>query len=212
MKHFFSALWKTLTVRKNSLVGRLIRLASVWFIFSLVITGIALTVYFRQVTLERFQTNVGQIADNLYADTDIGTDGQLITPSFSDTRTNRVYSGLYWQVSEIDSSGHIIGDTRSRSLWNARIGLPDTVLDQVKTHLGKRVYYDVAGPQSEPLRVAAIYSVIDKRTFVFMAAEDRRPMDKGVQTFALVIGLALLILALGSLAEKPTCGRKSPTT
>jgi len=191
--------WRRLT-RKNSLVGRLIRLASVWFIFSLVITGIALTAYFHQTALHRFQLNIGQIADNLYADTDISSDGSIRTPVFFDTRTNRVYSGLYWQVSEIDARGGMTDQARSRSLWNERIVVPAPVLDEAKKHSGEAVFYDSMGPNRAPLRVAAIFSMIDSRAFVFLSAEDRAPMDKDVQNFALITAGALFILALGSLA------------
>ena len=191
-------LWRRLT-RKNSLVGRLIRLASVWFIFSLVITGIALTAYFHQAALQRFQLNVGQIADNLYADTDIGNDGHITTPVFFDTRTNRVYSGLYWQVSEIDAKGGMTDPARSRSLWNERIVVPAAVLDEARKHSGEAAFYNSKGPNKEPLRVAAIYSMIDSRAFVFLSAEDRAPMEKDVRRFALITAGALFVLALGSL-------------
>lgn len=191
-------LWRRLT-RKNSLVGRLIRLASVWFIFSLVITGIALTAYFHQAALQRFQLNVGQIADNLYADTDIASDGHITTPVFFDTRTNRVYSGLYWQVSEINAQGKMIDQARSRSLWSERIVVPAESLAAAKSRSGEPVFYDSLGPNKAPLRVAAIYSMIDDRAFVFLSAEDRAPMDKDVRRFALITAAALFILALGSL-------------
>ncbi|MDV6331911.1 ATP-binding protein [Asticcacaulis sp. 201] len=191
-------LFRRLT-RKDSLVGRLIRLASVWFIFSLVITGIALTAYFHQAALQRFQLNVKQIADNLYADTDIDHSGKVVTPPFFDTRTNRVYSGLYWQVSEIDAKGAISDAARSRSLWNEHIPIPATTLGEAKARIGEGVFYDSIGPEGEPLRVAAVYSKIDGRAFVFLAAEDRAPMDKDVRRFALITAAALIVLALGSL-------------
>ncbi len=137
---------------------------------------------------------------NLYADTNIGSDGQVQTPDFFDTRVNRVYSGLYWQVSEITPPGTTIIDrSRSRSLWNAHLPVPGDMLDELRRKSGEPKFYDSIGPQKEPLRVAAIYSLIDQRAFVFIAAEDRRPMDKDVRVFALVTALTLMILAIGSL-------------
>lgn len=191
--------WRLITSRSNSLVGRLVRLAAAWFIFMLVITGIALTYYFHETALRRFELGVGQIADNLYVDTDVASDGRIVTPPFFDTRTNRVYSGLYWQVSEIGKDGKVTDPARSRSLWNARIPIPAEVLAEVRNTSGKPVFYNSFGPQDEALRVAAIFSMIDGRAFVFVAAEDRRPMDKQVETFALMTTLALLLLAIGSL-------------
>ncbi len=186
--------------RRNSLVGRLIRLALAWFIFALVIIGAGLTTYFHETALHQFQTEIRQIADNLYADTDIDNSGEIVTPTFFDTRTNRVYSGLYWQVSEITAPYFLTDRAKSRSLWNSRLGLPRATLDLARRRTGDEVFYNSAGPNREPLRVAAVYSMIDKRAFVFLAAEDRRPMDAEVRTFAIITALALLALAAGSLA------------
>jgi len=197
-RQWIGRVFSRLTHSRNSLVGRLIRLASAWFIFSLFITGLALTTYFHQAALQRFQLNVGQIADNLYADTNIGSDGQIQAPSFFDTRTNRVYSGLYWQVSEI-VDGKLVQRDNSRSLWDINLTVPAEQLAEIQKKPGDPVFYDEVGPHGQNLRVAAIFSVIQQRNFVFLAAEDRSPMDKDVQTFGLVTGLALLILAIGSL-------------
>ncbi len=193
------AIVRRLTTRRNSLVGRLIRLASAWFIISLVITGVVLTAAFHEAALQRFQLNVGQIADNLYADTDISDDGKIVTPVFFDTRTKRVFSGLYWQVSEVDGKKALSEAARSRSLWNERIVVPAEMLNEAKKRIGEAVFYNSVGPNKEPLRVAAIYSLIDSRPFVFLAAEDRAPMEKDVQRFAILTAVALIVLALGSL-------------
>jgi len=187
------------TTRRNSLVGRLIRLALAWFIFALVITGVGLTYYFHEAALDQLDTVVSQIADNLYADADIDSTGNLFMPTFSDARATRVYSGRYWQVSEVTAPYVLTDRKKSRSLWNSRLSLPRAVLDQARKRTGDEVFYDAEGPGQERLRVAAVYSMIDKRAFVFLAAEDRQPMDAKVNTFALITALALLGLAGGSL-------------
>jgi signal transduction histidine kinase len=192
-------IYKRITTRRNSLVGRLIRLALAWFVFALVIIGAGLIYYFHETALHRFEIEIRQIADNLYADVDIGNDGEIQVPNFFDTRTNRVYSGLYWQVSEVVAPYTLTDRAKSRSLWNSRLGLPRGVLDQARKRTGDDVFYDTEGPGGERLRVAAVYSTIDRRAFVFLAAEDRRPMDAEVRTFALITALALLGLAGGSL-------------
>lgn len=187
-----------LTHSRNSLVGRLIRLASAWFIFSLVITGIALTMFFHEAALQRFQVNVGQISDNMLAGTNLETDGSL-TPPLSDARTTFAYSGLYWQISEVVNE-EVVPRISSRSLWHVSLSVPADVLATLrKSKPGDVAYYNEAGPQHQYLRVAARFSAISGRNFVFIAAEDRSQMDKDVRTFGLVTALALLILAIGSL-------------
>lgn len=191
--------WLTLTVRKNSLVGRLIRLASVWFIFSLVITGIALTAYFHHTALERFQLGVGQTADTLLAATDITNDGVIEPPANLDPRADRIPAPVYWQITELTPTA-AIQQARSKSLWTAQLAIPTDELTWMRSHPNEKIFYNSTGPQGEPLRTAAIYSMINQRNFVFVSAEDRRPMERDVQTFAIWTGLALIVLALGSLA------------
>ncbi|MGZ3304273.1 MAG: sensor histidine kinase [Asticcacaulis sp.] len=186
--------------RRNSLVGRLIRLALVWFVFALCVIGVALTAYFHETALQRFQVEVGVIADNLYADTEFNPDGTIIVPEFFDTRTDRVYSGLYWQISEIMPKDIMVDQARSRSLVTARLSLPHDMLVSARAHLGDKQFYNAAGPDKKPLRVAVVYSVIRGRAFVFMAGQDRSPMDSDVWSFAIITAIALAALAAASMA------------
>ena len=191
-------LWRRLT-RKNSLVGRLIRLASMWFIFALVITGIALTAYFHEVTMNRFQERVGQSAFNLFSVVNIDRNG-IDTSRFVDTSSTIIHSGLYWQVGEVNPQGMLVSPVTSRSLWNEQLALPAPVLaDAKKARNGDSVFYNGFGPVGEPLRVAVIYSMVGGKAYVFMVGEDSSPVEKDVRTFALLTAAALFILALGSL-------------
>ncbi len=198
--HRVAAGVKRLIFGRNSLVGRLIRLAAVWFILALAVTGIGLTAYFRQVALERFQLRIGEMTDVLVTDTNIAGDGEVLAPGYLDPRADNFNSGLYWQVTEIDAAGRTHDHAKSRSLWNVRIATPPDLIALAKRKPGLQTYFDTVGQQGEPVRASVIYSVIDKRNFLFLAAEDRRPMDKDVGAFGLWTFGALLALALGSLA------------
>ena len=190
-------IWRGVT--RNSLVVRLIRLASIWFIFALVVTGISLTAYFRQVTLHRFDAGVGQMADNLFSLVNINADG-VDTSRFVDATAEIYHSGRYWQVAQIDDAAHVQRAKTSRSLWDSKLALPPAVLAQAKVKIGKPVFFDGVGPEREPLRVAVIYSTIESHAVVFMAGDDARPVEKDVRTFGILTAVALLLLALGSLA------------
>ena len=187
--------------RRNSLVGRLIRLALVWFIFALVIIGAGLTFYFYKTALYRFDVGVGRTAYGLFADTDVGPDGRINPPDVGDPRAGLYHSGLYWQISEITSQQVMINreSTTSYSAGTWRIGLPRAVLVRAEAQVGRTLLYDSKGPAGEPLRAAVIYSSIHGHALVFLAAEDRRPMDREVRTFALITVIALLTMAAGSL-------------
>jgi len=192
-------LWRRLTAR-DSLVGRLIRLASIWFTVVLVVTGIALTGYVQALTMHRFQERVGQLAQSLYAVTNIDANG-VDTSRYIDARSGPVHSGFYWQVAQVTAQGQQVSLSHSRSLLSDEVlPLPGSALRAAKAHSGDNVYYDALGPVDEPLRVAAIYSQIGGAPYVFMVAEDSSSVDRDVRTFALMTAAALLLLALGTLA------------
>ena len=197
-RRFWRRLLRILSAR-DSLVGRLIRLASTYFTVALIVTGIALTAYFHEVTMHRFQERVGQIADSLFSVTNIDADG-VDTSRFVDARSAIVHSGLYWQVGEVGANGAIVSAVTSRSLWDEQLPLPPGVLRDARAHSGSSVFYDGMGPVNEPLRVAVIYSRVNNKPYVFMAGEDSSPVEHDVRAFALLTAAALLVLALGALA------------
>jgi signal transduction histidine kinase len=190
-----------LSHRRNSLVGSLIRLASVWFIMVLCVAGAGLTAYFYKTALHRFDVGVGRIAYSLFVDTNIGLDGRIIPPQIGDPRIGIYHSGLYSQISEITPRQVMINreSTTSYSAGAWRIPLPRSVLARAETQIGQTLFYDCQGPTGGALRVAVIYSSIQGRPFVFLAGENRGPMDKEVRTFAIITAIALLFLAVGSL-------------
>ncbi len=189
------------THRRNSLVGRLIRLASAWFILVLCVTGIGLTTYFYQTVLRRFDVGVGLTAYSLFADTDISQDGSINPPVLSDRRTTRYHSGLYWQISEISPTQVMINrkSTTSYSAGAWRIGLPKAVLARAEQEVGKTLFYTRRSPSGGHMRVAVIFSRIDGRAFAFLAGEDIAPMVDEARMFAFITGTWLFVMALGSL-------------
>lgn len=194
-----SAAWRRVLIGRNSLVGRLIRLAAVWFIFALVITGIGLTAYFGYAAEQRFQSGVSQAADTLLAATDLADDGTVEPPPYIDPRADRYPSGFYWQISEITPKG-IAQPVRSKSLYLTPLAVPQAQIAAMRAQPNAKVFYNGVGEQGEAVRVCGIYSVISGRQFLFIAAEDRTPIDKDVRTFAALTAAALCLLALGSLA------------
>ncbi len=196
-----------LTHRRHSLVGSLIRLASVWFILVLCVAGAGLTLYFYKTALNRFDVGVGLVAYNESADTNISPDGHILVPPPSDDRLTQIHSGLYSQISEITPQQTMINraGTTSYSAGAWRIPLPKAMLADAEAKVGHTQYYDSTDPMGGPLRVAVIYSSIQtadgRRAFVFLAGENTALMDKEVQTFALITAIALLVLAAGSLAS-----------
>lgn len=178
----------------GSLVGRLIWLAAVWSVGVLVVTLAALTFFFSSSSIGRFDEGLKEMTDSLYAGSALDDAGNVIPPPLTDARALRVYSGKYWELAELEGGRlHALPNSRSRSLWDTELPAPP---DPGRLTVGSTVFYDTRGPLSEPLRVIAITRVLPghKSPVIFMAAEDRSPIDNDVKSFAIRTA-ALLVLA-----------------
>ena len=188
------------TFGRQSLVRRLVVLAAVWILFALAVTGIVLTAQFQRVALGRFELGLTEQVDNLLANTTI-EDGKVIAPAFTDARAQRVFQGRYWQISEITEAGKFKMLVPSRSLWDQVLAPPPG--DPLKIGGGQYVFYDAKGPApGERLRVAAYKTYLPRHPtpVVFMAAEDRSPLDNEAHRFVATIIIALILLGAGLIA------------
>lgn len=181
---------------RGSLVGRLIRLAAIWFIFALILISAGLTAFFNYSTVTRFQAGISDIVRNLYTHTEFDAQGNIVIPELYNIRTDDIYSGLYWQILELDAADQVLRVHSSASLAERDLARPERI-DKTS---GQPVYYNAEGPRSQPLRQVALYLRIQDRPLLFLAGEDRSEVDRNVGQFALITGAALIVLALGSLA------------
>ena len=188
--------------RRPSLVRRLVLLASVWSLVALVVTGLVLTALFQQAALSRFDQGLNDVIQGLYSGSSVEPDGRVAAPPITDVRSLRAYSGRYWQVAEPSSGGRLTALIRSRSLFDAELQVPEGFLARLQKSPGAVVYDDTQGPDGEALRIGGLLSRLPGRTVpvVFLAAEDRSPVDRDAQRFAVVTLAALLLLGIGLIA------------
>jgi len=181
-----------------SLVRRLVWLAALWIVAALLLTGVVLTWFFQQSAIRRFDQNLTYVTDALLSGTNLGPDGSLQAPLLTDARTQRAYSGQYWQVAVIDG-GRLRAVRRSRSLFDAELTLPDPQMRRLLSRPGVMIAYDIRGPLDEPLRATALSATLSdyRLPVVFMAAEDRSPIDADAGRFAVMTAAALVALGIG---------------
>lgn len=186
---------------RRSLVGRLVLLAAGWSVIVLIVTGVALTAFFQQAALRRFDLGLVDLTQGLGAGISI-EDGKVIAPPLTDTRALRVYSGRYWQLAEHGLSGKVRLIVRSRSLFDQDLKIPDAIVADVAASPGEQIYYETEGPLGQPLRASAMQVTIGDRIapVIIMAAEDRSPVDREARRFALLTAGALIVLGGGILA------------
>jgi signal transduction histidine kinase len=165
----------------------------------LILTGAALSSYFQRTAIKQTEATIGEIAESLFADTTVGTDGAVREPAFTDLKAKRVYSGRYWQIAE-PKPGGIRWLVRSDSLFQTdEIAPPAGGVERLALQMGKPIFYDTVGPQDKPLRAVAIMALVKGRTepLIFMAAEDRSTVDAASRQFTTMTGFALVALGLG---------------
>ena len=186
----------------GSLVARLVGLAAVWCLLLLAAMGVALTLFFDRAAVSRFDTDLADLANGLYAGAGVEADGTVSPPPITDDRATRAYSGKYWQIADLPGDGRLHALARSRSLWDQVLNGPASVVAAAKAHPGAPVYYDTSGPAQdghETLRAVALLAYLPGHAapVVFMAAEDRAPMNRDERRFAWTTAAALVLLGVG---------------
>ena len=189
-------------MRPGSLVRRLVWLAAAWILAALLLTGVALSAFFQQSTLRQFDRGLDETLTALLAGTNIAPDGALLPAVLGDAGHLRAYSGRYYQLAEVAPGGAVSTLERSRSLWDAELAIPPVVIRRVQADPGATIHFDLRGPADEPLRAAALLSRLPGRAapILFVAAEDRAPLNADALRFALTTAAALLLLGAGLVA------------
>ncbi len=182
----------------RSLVRRLITLAAAWSLALLAVGGVALSLIFNQASLSRFDDDLADTVDGLLAGTALDH-GEVTPATLGDPRTLRVYSGEYWQISTPDAAGRMTTLVRSRSLWDHTLPPPPGGAATLEKSAGHVVYYNSPGPRAQVLRVAALQGQLPDfpTPVIFLAAEDRSPVDQNDRKFDTMIAGALSFLGIG---------------
>jgi signal transduction histidine kinase len=175
-----------------------VSLAAAWSLAVVIVAGFGLSALFRHAAIVRFDRGLSQTIDTLLAGASVDETGQINPPPFTDPRTLRAYSGDYWEMATVNGD-HLLAELRSRSLWDRALAPPAPIMAKAAAAPGQVVFYDSIGPLDRPLRVAVMQGRLPDLTVpvLFMAAEDRAPVDEAVRAFAEAIAISLALLGAG---------------
>jgi signal transduction histidine kinase len=173
-------------------------LAVVWNAVVLLVAGVFLTAQFRDAAIRRFDQTLAVLTDDLYALSTV-EDGQVKAPVLTDIRATRAYSGRYWTIFDKAGNGSLKVIERSRSLFDSDLMVSSEQIDRLVAAPGKTLFFEMRGPQDKPLRAAAILTQLPGHAnpVVFIAAEDRSPIDADAARFGRITAFALLLLGGG---------------
>ncbi len=183
---------------RPSLARRLVLLAAVVAVPVLAVSGVVQTALFHQASVSRFDDDLHEDAESLFAGSSIDDQGQVDAPPLTDPAATRAYSGTYWEIAE-PATGRLHALVRSRSLWDSELQPPPGGGAALQAMPGKMVYYTTTGPAHEPLRAAAMLATLPGRAapVIFMAAEDLTPVEASAKRFALETAISLIVLGVG---------------
>lgn len=175
----------------RSLRLRLMISATLAILLALTIAGFGMVALFERHVERRIGSELGTYLNQMTARTVFDADGTAtLGGKLADPRFDQVYSGLYWQIADETAQRY----TRSRSLWDTKLDLPQDV-----PPLGAIDVHDVDGPQGSLLRAHERRLVFDtgrgEKILRLTVAIDRGVVAALSANFAAEVTLSLLLLA-----------------
>ena len=198
----FRKLTATIAPRLDSLAARLIAAAVIWTALGLAIGGYFLSNAFRSAVQDNFDTTLQVDLDGLIAAAEPDPQGGVVLEErFINRRFERVYSGLYWQITPLDPGQKTV--QISHSLFDRSISIFDERKD------GNLIWGYADGPDNQRLRVLAhrvefpITATArrdDSHAYTILVAGDMAEVEAEIRDFNGTLIWAFALLGLGLIA------------
>lgn len=180
-----------------SLRLRLLASTLVLLCVALVLTGLFLDGLFRNHATSQFEQALRLQLDQLTARLDTDAQGQprIDSQRLSDPRWQTPYSGLYWQIDRVDSTGaQRFGVLRSRSLWDTALRLDSDAITDGQVHM-----HQTNGPNGTNLLVLERSVSLPGEPvprWRLAVAGDLQEMHEAADRFGRELGLTLMLLGV----------------
>ncbi|HWA03307.1 MAG TPA: HAMP domain-containing sensor histidine kinase [Rhizomicrobium sp.] len=185
----------------NSLAARLIAAAAIWTALGLAIGGFVLSNAFRSAVQDNFDTTLQIDLDGLIAAAEPDPDGGVaLEPRLLNRRFERVYSGLYWQITPLQGGQQV---QISHSLFDRSLKVRDA------RKSGDLTWGYADGPDLQKLRVlehrvefpvTATARKDDSRAYTILVAGDTAEVEAEIADFNGTLIWAFLLLGAGLVA------------
>ncbi len=195
----FRTLAAKIAPKLNSLAARLIAAAVIWTAFGLVTGGYFLSNTFRSSVQENFDATLQDDLNGMIAAAEPDPEGGVVLEGrFLNRRFERIYSGLYWQITPLDPGQTDVQISHSLFDHAIHIENPHKRGDQ---SLG---YSD--GPDGQRLRVlaqrvefpiTATARPDDTRAYTFLVAGDLKDVEAEINEFNGTLIWAFTLLGAG---------------
>lgn len=173
------------TRRPLSLSQRLLLVGGIGLLLVSLVASLLATQLYESSLRQQLDEQLQQDLATVLAIARIDDHGQLqLAPHRGDTRHERVFSGAYWQITDLQGQAL----AQSRSLWDASLPLP--VLD---TPPRQGLHLNLDGPLDQPLRgyLQQVRLARAQTPLLVLSARDRSALDAQVAAFQRNTGLGL---------------------
>jgi signal transduction histidine kinase len=183
----------------DSLAARLIAAAVIWTALGLATGGFFLSNAFHSAVQDNFDTTLQVDLDGLIAAAEPDPQGGVVFEErFTNRRFERVYSGLYWQITPLDPGQKTV--QISHSLFDRSIHIHNARQD------GNLTFGYADGPDNQKLRVLARHVEFpitatprpdDVRAYTILVAGDIAEVDAETNDFNGTLIWAFALLGIG---------------
>jgi signal transduction histidine kinase len=191
------------TRTRGSIARRMLLTAAVWSAVVLAVAGWSLQALYRAETDRQLDLDIDQTMVTLANAIDSDETGALDIDGSklpNDERYSRALSGWYWAILEVDQRNLIVNAPRkSESFADTRPEPTRSLIDGAVSQPGVIAHQDGPGPNDRQLRIGLqAVSLPDRELPVLLyRSVDRTAANDAVGRFALRLGLALSVLAMG---------------
>jgi signal transduction histidine kinase len=195
--------FRTLTARAaprlDSLAARLIAAALIWTIIGLAAGGYVLSRAFSSAVEDNFDTTLQIDLDGLIAAAETDPNGEVVLEErLLNHQFGRAYSGLYWQITPLQSGGQGVMISHSLLDHTVRIDNPQ--------HDGESTWGYADGPDNQKLRVLAQHVEFpiaatprkdDSKAYIFLVAGNLAEVRSETRDFNGTLIWAFTLLGAG---------------
>ena len=198
----FRNLRARLAPRLDSLAARLIAAAVVWTAFGLLTGGFFLSNAFRSAVQDSYDATLRVDLDGMIAAAEPDPEGGVVLEErFLNRRFERVYSGLYWQITPLDKGqtdiqishslfDHSVHIEQQRQSGNLTFGYADGPDGQRLRVVGQRIEFPITATAKPD----------DSRAYTFFVAGDLGEVEAEISDFNGTLIWAFALLGLGLIA------------
>ncbi len=190
------------TRTRGSIRRRMLVAAAIWSAVVLIVAGWSLQALYRAETDQQLDLSIDDTLRTLANAVDSNVAGEVAFEDDKlpkDEKFGMALSGRYWAFLEVDGQNQLLNARRSPSFFDARPEPSQNLVDAAIAAPGVTERVDDAGPNDKQLRIGLQAVKLPDRVFpiILYVGIDRTAANESVGRFALRLGIALVVLALG---------------